>query len=126
MMAVSSSKQGPMICTPTGRRAVCAGGRGHSGQRGQRRVRGPEGLLSVGPFPLGGGDGALAERPGVMRERRGEVHRAQENVDVPEVACPGGTGRQPQAFLLDDRGQRREVLGARLRVGKEQRGLEAE
>src|SRR6202012_6116101 len=87
---------------------------------------GPERLLSIGPFPLGGGDGALVERPGVMRERRGEVHRAQENVDVPEEVRPGGTGRMPPAFLVDDRGQRSEVLRTRLRVGKEQPGLEAE
>ena len=53
-------------------------------QPGQRRLRHPERLVGIGPVPFGGGDRAGLERPGVVREGRGEAGRAQEHVGVVE------------------------------------------
>jgi hypothetical protein len=59
-------------------------------------------------------------------ERRGEVGRAHEDVDLREIAGPGGAGGLPPAFLLDDRRQRCELLGTGLVEGEQQPDLEPE
>ncbi len=109
-----------------GQPARCAAdGCGYSRQARQRGVRYPERLAVIRPLALGGRDAALVEGPGVVRERRGEVRRAQEHVDLAEVALPGGTSRHAPVLVLDDLRQCRG-LGAGLLEGEEQLHVEPE
>src|ERR671932_2712934 len=88
-------------------------------------MRYPEGLVVVGPLPFGSGDHALVEGSAVMGERWCEVGRAQEHVDVVEVAAPGRTRNHAPVLMMDELRQRREVVTGLLK-GEKQPHVEPE
>jgi hypothetical protein len=61
-----------------------------------------------------------------MRKRGGEIHRAQEDVDIVEIGRPGGPGSHSPSFLLNNRRQWGKILLARLLERKEQPHLKSE
>src|SRR5829696_6217560 len=73
-------------------------------------MRHPEGLVDIGPLSFGCRDRAFFEWSGVMWKGRREVYRTQEDIDLIEVATPGGTCRHVVVFWVDDLRECREVL----------------
>lgn len=59
-------------------------------------------LIHVGSLALSRGDGGLVKGARVVRERRSEVYRAQEQVDVVEVVGPSGTSQHAPIVELDE------------------------
>jgi hypothetical protein len=78
--------------------ATCGGGDG--GQAWQRGVRDPKRLIGVGPLTVGCGDAG----PRIVRKRGGEIHRAQENVDIvvkPNQAARAAIRRRSCSITAD-------------------------
>src|SRR5215207_3102800 len=73
-------------------------------------MRHPEGLVVIGPLSFGCRDRAFFEGSGVMWKGRREVYRTQEDIDLIEVAAPGGTCRHAAVFVVDELRECREVL----------------
>jgi hypothetical protein len=89
-------------------------------------VRNPKWLIGVEPLTIGCRDRSLVEGPRIMRKRCGEIHRAQENVEIVEVRRPRGPGDHSPPFLLDHHRKRRELLLTGLLECKEQPHLKSE
>src|SRR5215203_5168674 len=88
-------------------------------------MRYPEGLVVIGPLAFARRNRALFEGSGVVREGRREVCRAQEHIEVVEVAVPGGACRRAAVFVVDDLRERREILTGLL-ASEEQPNVESE
>src|SRR5215211_2780948 len=107
---------------PAGR---SANRRGNGGEAWQRGVGGPERLVGVSTLAVPRRDRALFERPCVVGERRREVGRADEHVDVAEVVAPCRPRCHPPVLLIDEFRPPLE-LGVRLLKGEEQLHVIAE